>query len=74
MNKIIVYTKDNCPYCDRAKMLLDLKQLDYTQMKLGQDLTREEFMNLFPDVKTMPFIIIDDEHVGGYNELRTRLA
>lgn len=74
MNKIIVYTKDNCPYCDRAKMLLDLKQLDYTQMKLGKDLTREEFMNLFPNVKTMPFIIIDDEHIGGYNELRARLA
>lgn len=74
MNKVIVYTKDNCPYCDRAKALLRSKDQRFYEMKIGVDLTRDDFINLFPNVKTMPFIIIDDEHVGGYNELRTRLA
>jgi glutaredoxin len=38
-------------------------------MKLGTDLSRDEFMTIFPEVKSMPFIIIDGEKVGGYDKL-----
>jgi glutaredoxin len=38
-------------------------------MKIGAELTREEFMEIFPNVRTVPFIIIDGEEVGGYDRL-----
>lgn len=69
MSKVIIYTKDNCPYCVQAKNLFTNKSQQYAEMKIGVDLTREEFMGLFPDVKTVPFIIIDGEKVGGYDRL-----
>ena len=66
---VIVYSKDNCGYCDKAKNLLLSKGQTYTEVKLGQDIIREDFMSLFPEVKTMPFIIIDGQHIGGYTDL-----
>jgi glutaredoxin len=38
-------------------------------MKIGSDLSREEFMEIFPNVKTVPFIIINEERIGGYDRL-----
>lgn len=67
---IVLYTKDNCSYCVMAKQYLQSKGLKYNEMKLGVDLTREEFVSLFPEVKTMPFIIVDGEKVGGYDKLQ----
>lgn len=66
---IIIYTKDNCPYCVQAKNLFTNKGQQYIEMKIGKDLSREEFMGIFPEVKTVPFIIIDGEKVGGYDRL-----
>lgn len=68
-HKNIIYTKDNCPFCVQAKNLFSLKGESYQEMKIGVDLTREEFMETFPDVRTVPFIIINEEHVGGYDKL-----
>lgn len=69
MNKIVIYTKDNCPYCVQAKNLFSLKGESYHEMKIGVDLTREEFISIFPEVKTVPYIIIDGKKVGGYDKL-----
>ena len=41
---------------------------------LDQDYTREEFFIKFPNAKTFPQIIINNEHIGGYNELIKWLA
>ena len=67
---VVVYTKDNCSYCILAKQYLQIKGIHYEEVKLGTDITREEFMGIFPEVKTMPFIIIDGEKVGGYDKLQ----
>lgn len=69
MSKAIIYTKENCPYCVQAKSLFALKGQAYEEMKIGVDLTREEFMSIFPGVMTVPFIIINGEKVGGYDKL-----
>ena len=69
MSSALIYTKDACPYCDRAKSLFQSKGQEYTEMKIGVDVTREEFMNLFPEVRSVPYIIINGEKVGGFNEL-----
>jgi glutaredoxin 3 len=70
MNKnVIIYTKDNCPFCVKAKEQLSQKNQIYTEMKIGEDLSREDFMEIFPNVRTVPFIIINGEEVGGYDKL-----
>lgn len=67
--RALIYTKDNCPYCVKAKALLTIKKIEYTENKIGQEITREDFISLFPDQKTVPLIFIDDVKVGGYDQL-----
>lgn len=69
MRSILVYTKDDCPYCTYAKNLLAEKGLEYTENKIGHALIREEFVSIFPDVKTLPLIIVNGTKIGGYKEL-----
>ena len=68
-NNVIIYTKDNCPYCVQAKQLLTAKNKSYQEMKIGSDLTREDFISLFPNVKTVPHIIINGDEIGGFDKL-----
>ena len=69
VNNVIIYSKDNCPYCDRAKALLSLKNKQYQEMKIGEDLTRDEFVTIFPNVKSVPHIIINGDEIGGFDKL-----
>lgn len=76
--KFHLYTKDNCPYCARAKMLLNAKKMDYTETYIGKDITRDEFVDLFPGVMTAPFILLEEndetKHIGGFFELMNYLG
>ncbi len=69
MAKITVYTKDYCPYCNRAKDLLKRKNLPYEEINL--ETNPEEMLALKNRTgwRTMPQIFIDDTLVGGYQEL-----
>ena len=66
---IAVYTKTGCPSCVKAKNLLNNRSMAYDEVEIGKDITREEFMGLFPGVMMVPFIIIDEVEVGGYEQL-----
>ena len=66
----LIYTKDNCPYCDWAKQLLQKKNVYYTENKIGSGIMREEFIQLFPNQKTVPLIFEDGNKIGGYAELQ----
>ena len=67
--KIIVYSTNYCPYCVRAKTLLDEKGLEYTEINL--DGKADELMALKERTgqRTVPQIFIDDEFIGGFSEL-----
>lgn len=69
MNSVLIYTKDNCPYCDQAKALFRAKDQRFNESKIGIDISREDFMETFPDVKSVPLIIINGDKVGGYDKL-----
>jgi glutaredoxin len=71
---IVVYTKENCPYCVKSKALLKGYGLEYIETMIGKDITREEFLDKFPEARTVPQIVMDDELVGGFEELAKRLA
>lgn len=68
--KVEIYTKNNCIWCDRAKLLLDSKDIEFKEIDLSDDQTREKFYNsIGENVKTVPQIYIDNLRIGGYQDL-----
>lgn len=68
MNNIVVYTKENCPYCEKVKKVFEMLKWDYVSYTLGKDFTKEQFQNEFGIGSTFPQVIIEDNHVGGCSE------
>ena len=67
---IIVYSKPACVYCDKAKALLTRLGYEYTEKVVTKDISLPElFEELGKQVRTIPQIVIDKKHIGGYNEL-----
>jgi glutaredoxin 3 len=69
MNKIIIYTTKICPYCVKAKMLLTKKGASYQEIDASDDAIRAEMINLAGGRKTVPQIFINDQHIGGCDDL-----
>ena len=68
--KVEIYTKNNCIWCDRAKLLLDSKDIEFKEIDLSDDQKREKFYNsIGENVKTVPQVYIDDLRIGGYQDL-----
>ena len=69
---IEIYTKDFCIWCDRAKALLESKDLKFTEIDISNDVARSEFYsNIGEGVKTVPQVFIEGKRIGGYQELVT---
>ncbi len=67
---VTVYSKPACQYCGKAKSLLTSLGYEYTEKVVTKDISLEEFFKeIGKTVRTIPQIMIDDEHIGGYNEL-----
>lgn len=64
---IVLYTKDNCTYCDQAKTLLKLKGLEYKEISIKDDQALDYLLSL--GLKTVPQIWISDKHIGGFRQL-----
>ena len=71
--KAIVWSKDQCPYCDQAKALLKSRNIEFEERNVSQDWTREQLLEAVPTARTVPQIFLNEELIGGFNELRTRL-
>lgn len=71
MADIQIYTKDWCPYCTRAKALLNAKGLSYREVDVTSDRAAEQEMIARSGLRTVPQIFIDGESVGGYDALAT---
>lgn len=72
--KAIVWSKDNCAFCDQAKALLEQRGIEFEEKKIGHGYTREQLLESVPNARTVPQIFLDEEHIGGFAELRQRLA
>lgn len=66
---IEVYSKPNCPYCVKAVALLNKMSLPFVEKKVGVDITREQLLEVAPNARTVPQIIIDGRVIGGYDDL-----
>lgn len=60
-----VYSKNNCPYCLKVKMVLELTKSNFMVYNLGEDFTKEEFYAEFGEGTTFPQVICDDKKLGG---------
>ena len=72
--KAIVYSKAQCGYCDMAKNLLEQKGIEFEEKRIDSNVAiLDEPKEKVPEVRSVPQIFLDNEHVGGYNELRNKL-
>jgi glutaredoxin 3 len=69
MPKVEMYTTAFCPYCRRAKFLLDKKGVGYDEIRVEGNRQHMREMLKRSRRNTVPQIFIDDYHVGGYDDL-----
>ena len=80
--KALIYTRDHCSFCVRAKDLLVMRNIPYEERIVdvyGRDdrvltesqqwVTKADLLAAYPDAKTVPQIWLDGVHVGGYTDL-----
>jgi len=70
MSKVEIYTWQYCPFCIRAKSLLQKKNISFTEHKIdGDDDAREIMAERANGKKTLPQIFINNESIGGSDDL-----
>lgn len=70
MAKVEMYTSNICPYCVKAKSLLNSKGVDIVEYNIQSNPDKmPEMLNRAKGRRTVPQIFIDDHHVGGCDEL-----
>lgn len=68
--KIEIYTWQTCPYCRRAKSLLDSKNVDYIEYKIdGDGEARAKMTERTGGPRTVPQIFVNDQRIGGCDDL-----
>jgi glutaredoxin len=66
--KAVFYSKDNCQWCERVKMLFETLKIDYLEYKYEKDFTKDQFYAEFGEGSTFPQVSINSEHVGGFKD------
>lgn len=69
MAKVVIYQTPQCSYCTRAKQLLDRKGVAYTLIDVSRDEPAREEMIRRSGRYTVPQIFIDDQPVGGFDDI-----
>lgn len=70
MANVEIYTTKVCPYCVKAKKLLNAKDVDFTEHDVtGDDAAREALLKKSGGMRTVPQIFIDGKHIGGCDNL-----
>ena len=71
MTTIVIYSKEQCQFCDMAKNWKKSKNIAFTEHKIGTNgFTRENLLEAVPSARAVPQIIIDGKLIGGWDDLR----
>ena len=71
MKNVIIYTGPFCNYCDAAKRLLTRNNASYKEINIATvDGAKEEMIKKANGKMTIPQIFFDNQHIGGYDEVR----
>jgi glutaredoxin 3 len=68
MADVLVYTTENCPFCIRAKALLEARGVGYREINLERDPEGRAELVRRTGMMTFPQVLIDGELVGGFQE------
>ncbi|ORY92154.1 thioredoxin-like protein [Syncephalastrum racemosum] len=71
-NKVAVFSKSYCPYCKRAKDLLDQLKIEYYAIELDVEADGaaiQAYLQELSGQRTVPNIFINGKHVGGCDDL-----
>ena len=66
--EVILYSKKDCQWCERAKMLFDNLDVKYTEYKYQEHFTKKDFISEFGEGATFPQISINTKHIGGFKD------
>jgi glutaredoxin len=66
--EIVVYTMPGCSHCKTVKQLFQRANVNYTEYILHKDISISELKEKYPSINNFPFIVIDDDEVGGLME------
>lgn len=70
MNNVVIYTKAYCPYCVRAKALLNHKNIEFVEFDIGQQPElRNEMIDKANGSYTVPQIFVGEQHIGGCDDM-----
>ena len=69
MPDVVMYGTRFCPYCVRARMLLDSKDINYIYIPVDEQKEQRAIMEQRSQRTSVPQIFIDDYHVGGCDDL-----
>ena len=69
MPKVQVYSKQQCPYCVRAKALLQKKGVAYEEIDVEHDDAKRTWLVETSGQRTVPQIFVDGRPLGGFSEL-----
>jgi glutaredoxin 3 len=65
-----IYTWSSCPFCIRAKALLDQKAVEYTEYCIdGDEAARSKMAQRSRGRRSLPQIFINDQHIGGCDDI-----
>ena len=71
MKNITVYSGPLCAYCDAAKRLLSRNNLEYKEIDISKvDGAMDEMIKKASGKRTIPQIFFDEQHIGGYDDVR----
>lgn len=73
MIKIYTRTSPPCSYCEAAKTLLKVKNIEHEVVVVGEggSMSKEQLIEMFPNVRTFPVVLDGSTYVGGFTELKT---
>ena len=69
MKEVIIYTGDYCPYCVRAKQLLDKEGISYTEVNIGKSAEKRDELEKLSHIRTVPQIFVDGRFIGGCDDI-----
>ena len=70
MKSIKIYTTNYCPFCVKAKLLLNKKKIQFSEIDVSNnDTLREEMSSMTNGARSVPQIFVDNVHIGDCNKI-----
>lgn len=70
MAKVVLYSKDPCPYCVAAKKFMQNRGIEFQEIDLTGQQDEMDKMKEKTGWQTMPIILINDKLIGGFTDLK----